>query len=476
MYRVYPSARYLKTAGQGLLALAGLLYLLAVLLLAPTHSPLLYGLIFILVSLPFLVMGWLFFWAGSGRYILTGDALLWKGPGGERCLAYQDIHSYRLVGTFPRADLMLLTDRSHIKISHQVEGFAGLYQELRRRVEVMQDVPLSNVPWELRLQPEHVRSGFTGQLAIVLLAGLIAVLVTYLSQDLDLLRAYLGPGATPARLAFGMLIVTVLITTLGVWVSLTDLIHLNSLSFQVGEIHSQHLFGRERVWQGQEVIQVSRQRHEQLFRGGTRVDYPLYILFANGDKLELTDSWAAAHGADLDRLQDSLRWLYLAPQSGRAASPHDRAAAEALIQQADQDYRLARYAEALKAYQQAVELFPAYRSYNLQVGDLLQQLEQYQAAVSAYQDLLEFAPQHDQGWKGLGECWLQTGLYEQAAQAFERSAEINPEDSSVYYAAAQAYIRLNNRARARLCLQKALRLRPELTSRLQEDPALQELL
>jgi tetratricopeptide (TPR) repeat protein len=68
------------------------------------------------------------------------------------------------------------------------------------------------------------------------------------------------------------------------------------------------------------------------------------------------------------------------------------------------------------------------------------------------------------------------GRYEAAAQAFERSAEINPEDGGVYYSAALAYLRLNNQARARACLQHALRLRPELKARLQEDAALQELL
>ena len=50
-----------------------------------------------------------------------------------------------------------------------------------------------------------------------------------------------------------------------------------------------------------------------------------------------------------------------------------------------------------------LSLFPAYRFYNQQVGDLLQQLERYEDAASVYQDLLEFAPGSDRGWKGLGQ-------------------------------------------------------------------------
>jgi tetratricopeptide (TPR) repeat protein len=476
MYQVYPSARYLKAAGQGFLILAGLLYLLAALLLVPTHASILYGLIFIVISLPFLLLGLLFNRAGSGRYVLTDEALLWQVSNRVQQLAYQDLRAYRLEGTYPRADLLLSTDRIRLKISHQVEGLSGMYQELRRRSAALQDAPLSNVPWELHLQPDYVRRGNTGQQATILLAGLIALLVTYLSQDLNLLRAYLGPGATPATLAFGLLVVTVLIAALGVGISLSDLFNLNSLSFLVGEIRSQRLLGPERVWQRQEVIQISRQRHEQLFRGGTRVDFPLYIIFANGEKLEVSESWAAAHGTDLDQLQNSLRLLYLTEQPDHEARQAARPTADALIQQADQHYFAARYSDALKAYQQALALYPPYRFYNLPVGNLLQRFERYDEAASAYQDLLEFAPGNGYAWKGLGECWLQMSRYEPAAQAFERSAEINPQDGTVYYAAALAYLQLNNQARARTCLQRALRLRPELKARLQEDASLNELI
>jgi tetratricopeptide (TPR) repeat protein len=476
MYQVYPSARYLKAAGQGLLALAGLLYLLAILLLFPTRAPLQDWLVFILISLPFALLGILFYRSGSGRYILTEDGLLCLDANREQRLAYQALRAYRLAGSFPHADLLLSTTDDRMKISHQVEGFAGLYQELKRRSAVLQDAPRPDVPWELRLQPDYIRKGSTGQLATLLLTGLIALSVTYLSQDLNLLRIYLGPDATPAALASGMLIVTVLIAALGAWIALSDLFYLNSLSFQVEEIRSQRLLGPDRIWKAHEVIQISRQRHEQLFRGGTRVDFPLYIFFTNGEKLEITDSWAVAHATDLDRLQISLRLLYLPPQPEGGLPPDAHAAAEALILQGDQHYRAAHYPEALKAYQQAVALFPAYRFYNLWVGDLVRQLGHYEDAALAYQDLLEFVPASYLGWKGLGECWLQLGRDEQAAQAFERSAAINPLDGSVYYAAAQAYLRLNNRVHARACLQRALRLRPDLQAGLQANIALKELL
>lgn len=476
MFQVYPSARYLKATGQGILLLSGLLYLLAILLLVPTGASLLDWLIFIIISLPFLLIGLLFNRAGSGRYVLTDETLIWQAANREQRLAYQDLNAYRLLGTLPCADLLLSTDRSRIRISHQVEGFAELYRELRRRSTALQDAPPSSVPWELSVRPNHVHRGNTGQLATILLTGLIALLVTYLSQDLNLLRAYLGPGATPATLASGLLVVTVLIAALVVGVSLADLLSLNSLSFLVGEIRSQRALGQMRRWSGQDVIDISRQRHEQLFRGGTRVDFPLYIIFANGEKLEITEDWAAAHGIDLDQLQKSLRLLYLHPQPGDEKTPDARSTADSLIQQGDEHYRMDREPEALNAYQQAIQLFPAYRFYNQQVGDLLQQLGRYENAAAAYQDLLEFAPGSYRGWKGLGECWLQMERNEQAAQAFERSLEINSEDGGVYYAAAQAYLRKNNRGRAKACLQRALRLRPELKASLQEDATLKELL
>jgi hypothetical protein len=476
MFQVYPSARYLKATGQGLLMLSGLLYLLAILLLVPTGASLLDWLIFIIISLPFLVIGLLFNRAGSGRYVLTDEALLWQVANQERRLAYQDLRAYHLIGTLPRADLLLSTERTRIRISHQVEGFAGLYQELCRRSTALQDAPPSNVPWELSVRPDHVRRASTGQSATLLLTGLIALLVTYLSQDLNLLQAYLGPGATPATLASGMLVVTVLIAALVVGVSLSDLFSLNSLSFLVGEIRSQRALGQERRRPGQDVIEISRQRHEQLFRGGTRVDFPLYIVFANGEKLEITDSWAAAHGTDLDQLQKSLRLLYLPPQPNGEMPPDTRSAADSLIKQGDQHFLSGRHLEALNVYQQAIQLFPAYRFYHQQVGDLLQQLGRFEDAAAAYQDLLEFAPGSYRGWKGLGECWLQMNRNEQAAQAFERSIEINSEDGGVYYAAASTYLRLNNRGRARTSLQRALRLRPELKARLQEDAPLKGLL
>lgn len=476
MLRVFPSPRYCRAAGQMFLGMTGLLYLIALLLMIPAATGWIFWLIYLLVSLPFPVLRVLFYVHGSGYIILTDEHILWNRFGKEIRLAYQDIRSYEnrrdLFGPF----LLLSSTTESVKISRQVENYSELYAELQRRVTFFSEAPALDIPWELHLQPDYVRSSTKGFLALIGLAGLIFVLIIWLSE-FPLIQIIGIPDKN--LVAFGLAMISLLIAGLAVAVLLSDVNGLLSITFALSEIHLRRIWGAPVSWDADRIRSISRKRRERVYRGGTRVDQPLYVEFKDGQHLEFTDGWAEAFGIDLERLESSLHQLYpgrLVRTGFLRNEQQDSALGAQAIQRGNRLYLQGQFQDAIEAYRQAIELFPGYRFYNLVIADTLREQQRCEEAVVAYRDLLEFVPANEYGWSGLGQCLLQLEQAEEAVQAFKRALAIQPDNGVICFYAAQAYAWLEDHTNTRSCLQRALSLLPELKERARQDTSLRAYL
>jgi tetratricopeptide (TPR) repeat protein len=145
-----------------------------------------------------------------------------------------------------------------------------------------------------------------------------------------------------------------------------------------------------------------------------------------------------------------------------------------LIKQGKTFYSQEEYERAIEAFEQAIELFPAYGSYKLLIGDMLFKLRRIEAATQAYRETIEFVPEHDQAWSGLGQCMMLLGKDQEARDAFERAVELASDAPEPLYYGAMVYAKLNDHAKAQTFLRRALALRPDWKKAARQDPLLKD--
>jgi tetratricopeptide (TPR) repeat protein len=135
--------------------------------------------------------------------------------------------------------------------------------------------------------------------------------------------------------------------------------------------------------------------------------------------------------------------------------------ANRLISQGNALHKEGNLPHAITAYQQAIDLVPAYRSFYLVIGDMQFELERYDDAAQSYITLLDEFPEHDQGWCGLGQCYMMQQRVQEAADAFDKALIHNPKDAFALYYGAMSHAALENHAKAHALLRAALVLRPD---------------
>lgn len=150
--------------------------------------------------------------------------------------------------------------------------------------------------------------------------------------------------------------------------------------------------------------------------------------------------------------------------------------ANAFIRTAQELQGQNRYAEAIAAYEKAIDLFPDYRSYKLLIGDLYFRLQNYTAAAQAYWAVLEDIPEHAQAWSSLGQCLLLLKDVSKAAEAFDHAVEIDDKLVEAWYYGAMAYSYLDRASETKSRLQRALQLRPDWGAVARQEPLLKAYL
>lgn len=103
--------------------------------------------------------------------------------------------------------------------------------------------------------------------------------------------------------------------------------------------------------------------------------------------------------------------------------------------------KLGDYAEAVEAFQQALEIYPNSEKIYSNLGIALGHDRRFDEAVNAFQQALEINPQNWETYNNLGIALGSQENYEQAIAAFQEAIDLNPDAPMSYHNLAVAYIK-----------------------------------
>jgi tetratricopeptide (TPR) repeat protein len=129
--------------------------------------------------------------------------------------------------------------------------------------------------------------------------------------------------------------------------------------------------------------------------------------------------------------QDVNTWYY----KGLALS--DKAAliqaGEGLNITSDKDGVTGYYEEALKAYDQAIKINPAYLTAWKNKGNVLYTLAEYNESIQAYDQAIGIDKKYALAWYGKGLALTKLGDYDEAVNAYDSAIENAPDNPAIWY-------------------------------------------
>lgn len=120
-----------------------------------------------------------------------------------------------------------------------------------------------------------------------------------------------------------------------------------------------------------------------------------------------------------------------------------------------------RYAEAIAAYQQAVQLKPDYHQAWSNQGSALFHLQRYPEAISAYNRALSIHPDYPEAWNNKGGALSKLGQYEEALAAYDRAVELKPDYVEAWNNRGLALMELKRYKESVASYNRAVKLKPD---------------
>ncbi|MDJ1168238.1 tetratricopeptide repeat protein [Roseofilum sp. BLCC_M154] len=137
-------------------------------------------------------------------------------------------------------------------------------------------------------------------------------------------------------------------------------------------------------------------------------------------------------------------------------SPNDALEeAQKYNQQGIELMRLGDYAEAVDAFQQALEIYPNSEKIYSNLGIALGHNSRFEEAVEAFQEALKINPQNWETYNNLGIALGSQEKYDQALAAFQEAINLNPNAPMSYHNSAVAYIKQEQWEEAIISLEAA---------------------
>ncbi|MEZ4642526.1 MAG: tetratricopeptide repeat protein [Chloroflexota bacterium] len=406
---------------------------------------------FLINALGLLVMGMgLFFVVRfNGRFHLTAHSISRTRFGRTTTLHLHEIIRLEKRDSQLIPYLRLHTTTSKMDITAQVRDFTTLETLLRAQLTHLPDEPVPTLPFTLRLPMRF----YLGNLIPLLLLAL------FISGLLLFANANGGQADVPGLLAFlggflGLIVFAVVLAENG-----------NPYKLVLGETAvTAHYLHKTRTIPLSDIQQIGREKHISTYKGIERITYPIVIIVKNGKKWRIEEKRIWTFGYTPEELLRLMQHFYDPQQS-----------ANRLIALGNQYHQQGAYEQAITAYQQAIDLYPAYHSYRLVIGDMLHEQKRYREAIRVYRDLLNALPQHDQAWHSLGMSLLAVGQWQQAGDAFDQALAFGTTDATLYYGAL-AYARQQQPERARAYLEQAIQFNAAWRNTAQQEPYLKDLL
>jgi tetratricopeptide (TPR) repeat protein len=119
------------------------------------------------------------------------------------------------------------------------------------------------------------------------------------------------------------------------------------------------------------------------------------------------------------------------------------------------------WAEAIKAYKQAVSLNPKDGDAYIGMGDAYMSAGKYEEAFAAYREGIRAAPWNADAHYSLGAAYNDMAQYGEAFKPFVQAIRLDPNYAEAYYGIGFAYQNLENFKEASGYLRSAIRLRPD---------------
>lgn len=107
-------------------------------------------------------------------------------------------------------------------------------------------------------------------------------------------------------------------------------------------------------------------------------------------------------------------------------SPSPKSKGNSLLRKGDIHLRQGRYAEAIEAYDKAIELDPRYAKAWNNKGDALYFLNKLNESVQAFEKAVEINPRYAEAWFNKGTVLDDQGKYDDAIEAYNKAIELKP--------------------------------------------------
>jgi tetratricopeptide (TPR) repeat protein len=144
------------------------------------------------------------------------------------------------------------------------------------------------------------------------------------------------------------------------------------------------------------------------------------------------------------------RAAVLSPFSDNAAKAYDYIGKAYL--------RLGKTADAIKAYQEAIRIYPTRDEFQLALGDIYLKEEQPEEALKAFESAVRLSPNSAESRYSLGQSYLNTGRLDAAREQFARVVRLTPASAAGYYGLGQTARLAGDLQEAVLQLGKAIRV------------------
>ncbi|NJP09792.1 MAG: tetratricopeptide repeat protein [Leptolyngbyaceae cyanobacterium RU_5_1] len=120
-----------------------------------------------------------------------------------------------------------------------------------------------------------------------------------------------------------------------------------------------------------------------------------------------------------------------------------------------------RYAEALQAFDQAIQLCSNDPAVWRSRGSVLYILGHNEQAVASYKRASQLKGDSAEIWYGLGGCLIRLRKYEEAIAAFDRAIELQPKHPIPWYWRGRALFELQQYSDALQSFEQAIALKPD---------------
>ncbi len=119
---------------------------------------------------------------------------------------------------------------------------------------------------------------------------------------------------------------------------------------------------------------------------------------------------------------------------------------------------------AMRAYREAIALFPTESGFNVSLGNLLFSEGKHEEALQQYNDAIKKNPADSEIHYALGQAYLTLEKFDQAEEQFQRVIQMSPKETAGYYALGQAYRQQGKFKEAEMQLEKALAIEQDFAN------------